>query len=324
MDFSLTEPERDLVGLCRDFAQKEIAARAPAGVGGGAVPDRPAPRDGRAGPARHADPRGVGRHRHVDRRLRRRDGADRPGRPVGGRRVAGARDDRFVAAVPLRQRRAARALAATAGRGTRARRVRPDRARRRLRRARHPHAGGAARRRLADQRPQDVHLQRRHRHVVRGDAAGPHRVGRRASADVRELRRREGHARLHHGPEDARHRLAGPRHARAVLRRRLGRRRSPRRRSGDGARPVPAHARGRAHLDRGAVAQPDPGRARPGDRLRAASACSSASRSRSSRRSSSSSPTSPPSSRRRAGSRTAPRTCATPGSRSSRKRRWRS
>src|SRR3954454_14904079 len=30
MDFSLTESERDLVGLCRDFAQKEIAARAPA------------------------------------------------------------------------------------------------------------------------------------------------------------------------------------------------------------------------------------------------------------------------------------------------------
>jgi alkylation response protein AidB-like acyl-CoA dehydrogenase len=29
VDFSLTEPERDLVGLCRDFAQREIAARAP-------------------------------------------------------------------------------------------------------------------------------------------------------------------------------------------------------------------------------------------------------------------------------------------------------
>src|ERR1700722_13082191 len=29
MDFSLTETERDLVGLCRDFAQKEIATRAP-------------------------------------------------------------------------------------------------------------------------------------------------------------------------------------------------------------------------------------------------------------------------------------------------------
>ena len=95
---------------------------------------------GALGPARHADPRGVGRHRHVDGRLRRRDGADRPGRPVGGRRVAGARDDRFAAAVPVRQRRAARALAAAAGRGTRARRVRSDRARRRLRRARHPHA----------------------------------------------------------------------------------------------------------------------------------------------------------------------------------------
>jgi alkylation response protein AidB-like acyl-CoA dehydrogenase len=29
MDFSLSEPELDLVGLCRDFAQKEIATRAP-------------------------------------------------------------------------------------------------------------------------------------------------------------------------------------------------------------------------------------------------------------------------------------------------------
>src|ERR1700727_3334572 len=29
MDFSLNESERDLVGLCRDFAQREIASRAP-------------------------------------------------------------------------------------------------------------------------------------------------------------------------------------------------------------------------------------------------------------------------------------------------------
>src|SRR5919109_5242818 len=29
MDFSLTEAERELVELCRDFAQKEIAPRAP-------------------------------------------------------------------------------------------------------------------------------------------------------------------------------------------------------------------------------------------------------------------------------------------------------
>src|ERR1700731_4390684 len=30
MDFSLTESERDLVGLCREFAQNEIAPAAPA------------------------------------------------------------------------------------------------------------------------------------------------------------------------------------------------------------------------------------------------------------------------------------------------------
>ena len=47
--------------------------------------------------------------------------------------------------------------------------------------------------------------------------------------EVRQLRRREGHARVHDGAEDARHRLEGPRHPRAVLRRRLGRRRPPRR-----------------------------------------------------------------------------------------------
>ena len=76
----------------------------------------------------------------------------------------------------------ARALAATTGRGTCARRVRADRARCRLRRTGHPHACGAAGRRLADQRSQDVHLQRRDRHVVRGDAAGPHRSPGRSEA----------------------------------------------------------------------------------------------------------------------------------------------
>lgn len=29
MDFTLTDPERELAALCRDFAQKEIALRAP-------------------------------------------------------------------------------------------------------------------------------------------------------------------------------------------------------------------------------------------------------------------------------------------------------
>ena len=54
MDFSLTEAERDLVGLCRDFAQKEIAPRAPLAWEEAPVPHRPAAGDGRARPARHA------------------------------------------------------------------------------------------------------------------------------------------------------------------------------------------------------------------------------------------------------------------------------
>ena len=80
--------------------------------------------------------------------------------------------------LPVRQRRPARALAATAGRGPGARRLRADRARRRFRRPGHPHPGRAPRRRVADQRPQDLHLQRRDRHVVRRHAAGPHRAER--------------------------------------------------------------------------------------------------------------------------------------------------
>src|SRR5580704_5330392 len=38
MDFSLTESERDLVGLCRQFAQNEIARRAPAAWDEGRCP----------------------------------------------------------------------------------------------------------------------------------------------------------------------------------------------------------------------------------------------------------------------------------------------
>ena len=48
-----------------------------------------------------------------------------------------------------------------------------------------------------------------------------------AEADVCELRHRKGHGRLHHGTEDAGHRLARSRYARAVPGRRLGSRRSP-------------------------------------------------------------------------------------------------
>ena len=62
------------------------------------------------------------------------------------------------------------ALVATVGRRAGARRLRPHRARGGLRRPGHPDQGAAPGRRLVDQRPQDLHLQRRDRHVVRGHA----------------------------------------------------------------------------------------------------------------------------------------------------------
>ena len=301
MDFSLNETERDLVGLCREFAQTRNSATGATGMGGGPLPDRPAARNGRPRPARHARPRAVGRHRHVDRRLRRRHGADRSGRPVRRRCLAGPRHHRLAPLAPLRERRPARALAAPARRRPGAGRLRAHRARCWFRRAWHYDPGGTARRRVAHQRAQDLHLQRRDRHVVRRHPAGAHGAGRRRRAGLRQPGRREGHARLHHGPENARHRLARPRHPRALPRRRLGARRAPARRSEPGARPVPAYARSRTDLHCGALAQPDPGRPRPGHGLRAASARSSGSPFRNSRRCSSNWPTSPPSSRRLAG-----------------------
>ena len=144
LDLSLSESERELVDLCRDFAQSEIAPRAPLAWEEARCPTDLLREMGAARPARHAHPGGVGRDRHVDHRLRRRHGADRPGGPVRGGGVAGPRDHRLVAAVPVRQRRPARALAATTGRGAVPGRLRAHRARRRLRRPRHPHAGRAA------------------------------------------------------------------------------------------------------------------------------------------------------------------------------------
>ena len=169
-------------GLCRDFAQKEIAPRAPLAWEEARCPTDLLREMGALGLLGMLIPEEWGGI-----------GMSTVGF-VAAMEQLGLADQSVAAAwqahvtigslplLPLRQRRAARALAATAGRGPRARRVRADRARRRLGRARHPHARGAARRRLADQRPQDVHLQRRHRHVVRRDAAGAHRSRPTASA----------------------------------------------------------------------------------------------------------------------------------------------
>ena len=144
---------------------------------------------------------------------------------------------------------AARALAATAGRGPGARRVRPDRARRRVGRPGHHAPGPSAedggwlingRKTFISNAGTDMSF------GVTLLARTPSDDGEPAYAT---LRRREGHARLHHGPEDAGHRLAGPRHPRAVLRRRVGARRPPGRRPRPGARPVP-RARSRSGASR--------------------------------------------------------------------------
>ncbi len=118
------------------------------------------------------------------------------------------------------------------GRGTRPRRVRFDRARRRFRRA-------AASERGRVRRDGGWLINGRKAFISNAGTDMSFGVtllartesGEDPAPDVRELRRREGHRRLHDGPEDARHRLARSRHPRAVLRRRLGRRRSSRRRS---------------------------------------------------------------------------------------------
>ena len=134
-----------------------------------------------------------------------------------------------------------------------------------------PDAGSVARgirtrpsaegRRLVDQRPEGVHLQYGHRHVLRRHPTGPYPVGRRRSPPPRPSWSKD--TPVHDGVEAAGHRLAGSTPA-PLLRRRLGARRAPDRRSRPRARPVPQHARGRPHLHRRPVAQPDPGRARPG------------------------------------------------------------
>ena len=206
MDFSLTDSERDLVELCRDFAQQGDRARAPAGVGGGPLRHRPAARDGRAGPARHADPRGVGRHRHVDGRLRRRAGADRAGGPVGGRRVAGARHDRFACrcCCSATTRSASAGCARSPRGGCSVRSASPSRRPGRTPAASAPGPsvsdGG-----WRDQRPARRSSPTPAPTCRSGSPCCARTAGRRRQGPaVRQLRRREGHPRLHDGPEDAR------------------------------------------------------------------------------------------------------------------------
>src|SRR5438445_10938584 len=118
MDLSLTEAEGDLVELCREFATKEIAPRAPAAWEAAECPTDLLREMGELGLLGLLVPEEWGGIGMSTIGLRGGDGAAGPGGPVRGGSMAGARDDRLAAPVPVRRRRTERALAATARRGT--------------------------------------------------------------------------------------------------------------------------------------------------------------------------------------------------------------
>ena len=318
------KPERDLVGLCRDFAQKEIAPRAPVAWDEARCPTDLLREMGALGLLGMLIPEewgGIGMSTVGFVAAMEQIGlADQSVAAAWQAHVTigslplflfgnDAQRERWLR--PLAEGRALGAFGLTepdAGsdaRGIRTRAVRHGR-------------------RLADQRPQDVHLQRGHRHVVRRDAAGAHRDdgdgGRRSRASswrrTRPASRWARRCAASAGAGSTRASCSSttcglPTITSSAI---------PRWGSASSSRTLEV---GRISIAALSLSLTQAVLDLAID-VRAASACSSASRSRSSRRSSSSSPTSRPSSKRRAGSRIAPRTCATPGSRSSRKRRWRS
>ena len=183
MDFSLTEAEQDLVDLCRDFAQKEIATRAPLAWEEARCPTDLLREMGELGLLGMLVPEewgGIGMSTIGFVAAMEQIGlADQSVAAAWQAHVTigslplllfGNDEQRERWLRPLAEGRVLGAFGLTepdAGSDARGIRTRAER----------------TRRRLADQRPQDVHLQRRHRHVLRRDAAGPHRATRRA--DVR-------------------------------------------------------------------------------------------------------------------------------------------
>ena len=175
MDFSLTEAERDLVDLCRQFATKEIAVRAPAAWERAECPTDLLREMGELGLLGMLVPEewgGIGMSTvGFVAALEQLGQADQSVAAAFQAHVTigsmplylfGNDDQRERWLRPLAEGRVLGAFGLTepdAGSDTRG----------------ITHPGRAPGRRLVDQRPQGVHLQRRHRHVVRRHAAGPHR-----------------------------------------------------------------------------------------------------------------------------------------------------
>ena len=177
MDLSLNESEQDLVDLCRDFAQQEIAPRAPQAWEEARCPTDLLREMGELGLLGMLIPEewgGIGMSTVGFVAAMEQIG-------LADQSVAAAWQAHVtIGSLPLylfgddaQRERWLRPLAEGRVLG----RLRAHRARCRIRCRRHPHAGRAAGRRLADQRSEDLHLQRRDRHVVRSDPPGPHRAG---------------------------------------------------------------------------------------------------------------------------------------------------
>ena len=190
--FCITDEHEQL----RESIETFCAARAGAPlrrVGGERISRLGVQADGRAGLPRRVLPRGV---RRPGRRLlhvadaRRGDGRLQQRRPGDGHRGPHRHGDAADPQVRLGVPQADLPRAVDQGRDDLL--ARHHRAGRRLRRRRHPHARGARRRRVRDQRLQDVHHERRARRLHR---AGHEDRLRRGLRRLLAVRRAEGHAR---------------------------------------------------------------------------------------------------------------------------------
>ena len=160
----LTDDERELAAIVRDFADEVVAPRQLRGRPHAHPSARRRRADGRDGPVRPAVPRGG---RRPGRRLLRalpRDRGARPRRPVARDHARGGGEPRRHAGLPLRHRRAEGGAAARPARRARAGGVRSHRAGGGLGCRRHPHDSPSGGRRVGDQRIEAVHHQLRHRH----------------------------------------------------------------------------------------------------------------------------------------------------------------